>query len=114
MGVLLEYTLKRHSQAWKEGVGKPKGKSMEGHGDGNPREKGGKPIGMRQRERCVESCHRRAWKARRPFQGEAKGKVRKGGRGRPRLWTMVSFFMPWKGRREHGSVESSLDDDRGA
>lgn len=53
---------------------------MEGHGDGKPREKGGKPIGMRQRERCVESCHRRAWKARRPFQGEAKGKE---GRERP-------------------------------
>lgn len=37
MGVLLEYTLKRHSWAWKEGVGEPKGKSMEGHKDGGPK-----------------------------------------------------------------------------
>lgn len=85
MGVLLEYTLKRHSQAWKEGVGKPKGKGMEGHR-------------VRQEERGVESCHRRAWKERRPIQDEAKGKGREE-RPLPGFGQWCLFSMPWKGRR---------------
>ena len=67
-----------------------------------------------QGERGVESCHRRAWKARRPFQGEAKGKVRKGGRGPPQALENGVFLHAMERAEEHGSVESSLDDDRGA
>ena len=49
-----------------------------------------------------------------PFKVKPREREGREGEDPTRLWTMVSFLHAMERAEEHGSVESSLDDDRGA